>query len=44
MAPARRGPRQAAVDRYLWDEPAGMYFDYNFETKTRRQYEFATTF
>ena len=34
----------AAIDRYLWDAEAGLYFDYNFETKRRRPYEFATTF
>ena len=36
--------RQAAIDRYLWDEKTGLYLDYNFETKQRRHYEFATTF
>jgi alpha,alpha-trehalase len=36
--------RRAAVDRYLWDEESGLYFDYNFETKARRKYEYATTF
>ena len=36
--------RRAAIDRYLWDEKAGLYFDYNFETGKRRPYEFATTF
>jgi alpha,alpha-trehalase len=41
---ARASKRQAAVNRYLWDEASGLYLDYNFETKTRRKYEFATTF
>ena len=36
--------RRAAIDRYLWDEKTGLYLDYNFETKQRRHYEFATTF
>jgi alpha,alpha-trehalase len=40
----RADARQAAVDKYLWDEASGLYLDYNFETKTRRKYEFATTF
>ncbi|HEV7502053.1 MAG TPA: trehalase family glycosidase, partial [Vicinamibacteria bacterium] len=40
---ARAAARRAAMDRYLWDEQAGLYFDYDFETKTRRHYEFATT-
>jgi alpha,alpha-trehalase len=39
---ARR--RRDAIDRYLWDEKAGMYFDYDFVTGQRRHYEFATTF
>ncbi len=41
---ARADARHAAIDRYLWDEPSGLYLDYNFETKQRRKYEFATTF
>jgi len=40
----RAAARHAAVDKYLWDAPSGLYLDYNFETKTRRKYEFATTF
>jgi len=40
----RAEARHAAVDRYLWDEPSGLYLDYNFETRSRRKYEFATTF
>ena len=32
------------MNRYLWDEASGLYLDYNFETKSRRKYEFATTF
>jgi alpha,alpha-trehalase len=41
---SRASARRTAVDRHLWDEQAGMYFDYNFETRQRRHYEFATTF
>jgi alpha,alpha-trehalase len=40
----RAETRRAAVDRYLWDQDSGLYLDYNFETKQRRKYEFATTF
>jgi uncharacterized protein with GYD domain len=40
----RAEARRQAIDRYLWDEASGLYLDYNFETKTRRKYEFATTF
>lgn len=36
--------RRAAVDKYLWDEEAGMYFDYNTVKKERTGYESATTF
>jgi alpha,alpha-trehalase len=41
---ARAERRKDLVNRFLWDPDAGLYFDYNFETKTRRRYEFATTF
>jgi alpha,alpha-trehalase len=41
---ARARRRQQLVDRYLWDPQAGLYFDYNVETGTRRVYPFATTF
>jgi alpha,alpha-trehalase len=40
----RARARKALIDRYLWDPDAGLYFDYNFETRRRRRYEFATTF
>jgi alpha,alpha-trehalase len=36
--------RQELINRYLWDEEAGLYFDYNPHKGERRQYEFATTF
>jgi alpha,alpha-trehalase len=36
--------RRMNVDKYLWDEEAGMYFDYNTEKKERTGYESATTF
>jgi alpha,alpha-trehalase len=40
----RARARQRRIDQYLWDEKAGLYLDYNFETGKRRHYEFATTF
>ena len=40
----RARDRQRRIDEYLWDEEAGLYLDYNFQTKKRRPYEFATTF
>ncbi|WP_052055679.1 trehalase family glycosidase [Myxosarcina sp. GI1] len=36
--------RHERIDRFLWDEEAGLYFDYNFHTGKRRKYEYATTF
>lgn len=36
--------RQERINQFLWDESAGLYFDYNFRTGKRRQYEYATTF
>lgn len=41
---ARGERRRRAIDRYLWDPEAHLYFDYNFATGRRRRYEFATTF
>src|SRR5207302_1484324 len=41
---ARARQRGIAVSRYLWDEAAGLYLDYDFETRHRREYVFATTF
>ena len=41
---ARAAARRKAMDTYLWDAEAGLYLDYNFETKKRRRYEYATTF
>lgn len=36
--------RKERIDRYLWDEARGLYFDWNFQTGKRRPYPFATTF
>ena len=41
---ARGQHRQQLINRYLWDQEAGLYFDYNPFKEQRRQYEFATTF
>ena len=32
------------INQLLWDEQAGLYYDYNFMLGERRNYEFATTF
>ena len=36
--------RRSAVDRYLWNEDKGMYFDYDTVKKLPTEYESATTF
>jgi alpha,alpha-trehalase len=36
--------RRVRINRWLWDERAGLYFDYNFVTRRRRPYPFVTTF
>ncbi len=40
----RAQKRRDRINQYLWDPDAGLYFDYNFQTRKRRHYEFATTF
>lgn len=39
---ARR--RRERINTLLWDDRAGLYFDYNVRVKQRRAYPFATTF
>lgn len=39
---ARR--RKATMDRLMWDEKLGMFFDYNTKTREHTGYESATTF
>ncbi len=36
--------RKKQIQNYLWDAKGGIYFDYNFATKTRSSYEYLTTF
>ncbi len=36
--------RQQRIRKYLWDAKRGLYFDYNFITRTLSSYEYATTF
>ena len=36
--------RRANIDKYLWDAKAGLFYDYNFQTRTRSSYDFLTTF
>lgn len=40
----RASQRRERINRLLWDEARGLYFDYNFKKDRRRHYEFATTF
>jgi alpha,alpha-trehalase len=41
---ARAIQRQELIQKYLWDAKQGLYFDYNFMTRTLSAYEYATTF
>jgi alpha,alpha-trehalase len=36
--------RAARVNRYLWDEKDGLFYDYNFSVKRVRRYPFLATF
>jgi alpha,alpha-trehalase len=41
---ARAAARRDRINALLWDEQAGLYHDYNFQTRRLRRYDFATTF
>jgi len=36
--------RRAAIDRYLWNQEKGRYFDYDFMAGKQSTYEYVTTF
>jgi alpha,alpha-trehalase len=40
----RAEERKPLIARYLWDEKAGMFFDFDLRTGHRSTYNFATTF
>lgn len=40
----RHKRRKLAIDKYLWNEEAGMYFDYDTVKKEQTTYESCTTF
>ncbi|HLL71788.1 MAG TPA: trehalase family glycosidase [Pyrinomonadaceae bacterium] len=40
----RADVRRAAVNRLMWDERDGLYYDYNFARGAVRRYPFVTTF
>ncbi len=39
----RAAERKTLISRYLWDEKAGFFFDYNVQTGQRSSYRYATT-
>jgi alpha,alpha-trehalase len=41
---ARARERSEEMTQYSWDATRGEFFDYNFETRRRSSYEYATTF
>jgi alpha,alpha-trehalase len=41
---ARAARRRQLVNRLMWDESDGLYFDYNFNRRELRRYHFVTTF
>ena len=41
---SKAATRKAAINKYLWDEERGMFFDYDFEKGERSTYIFVTTF
>jgi alpha,alpha-trehalase len=41
---ARAASRRDLINRLLWDDSAGLYYDYNIRTRRLRRYDFATTF
>jgi alpha,alpha-trehalase len=40
----RAEERRRRINRLMWDERDGLYYDYNFATKGVRRYPFVTTF
>ena len=40
----RAAIRKRAINRLMWDERDGLYYDYNFAEKRLRRYPFITTF
>jgi alpha,alpha-trehalase len=39
----RAQARREAINKYLWDEERGLFFDYNFQTGLRSTYNYITT-
>ncbi|HLK47643.1 MAG TPA: trehalase family glycosidase [Bryobacteraceae bacterium] len=40
----RAADRAALINRLMWDEPDGLFYDYDFVRRTRRKYPFLTAF
>jgi alpha,alpha-trehalase len=40
----RANARRIAINKYLWDADAGMFYDFNFVTKQRSTYRYITAF
>jgi len=40
----RAADRRDRIQKYLWDEENGLFFDYNFDQKERSTYVYITTF
>ena len=40
----RANARRDAINKYLWDAEAGMFYDFNFVTKQRATYRYVTAF
>jgi alpha,alpha-trehalase len=40
----RAEQRKKLIERYLWDEKSGFFFDYDLQTGQRSSYRYATTF
>jgi alpha,alpha-trehalase len=36
--------QQARINKFLWNPERGLFFDYDFATRTQSSYEYATTF
>jgi alpha,alpha-trehalase len=40
----RASQRAASITEHFWDEEAGLFYDYDLQSRKRRAYPFATTF
>jgi alpha,alpha-trehalase len=40
----RAEERRKLIERYLWNDEEGLFFDFNFQTETMSSYQYASTF